>query len=242
MRHEFSSVVEGSSKNTSRPFIQIPGLWLKVHKMNEPFLTRELSRASGTNVLLGVLILAGILTVYHLMGLGRIGDEISTNTSIILSISSSLLRGAVGSIRFVFTVGLALFGYLVPVYPLWGVLFGTVIAYYVSTGITFRVATLLGGKGTYGGQSYLQSLFFVPITGVCALLTFIPYAGPFISLALSLYAFVLHIRAIKVSHRLSTGRAIGALAVLILVVAPFDVMLTLLIRAVSQIPILSGTP
>jgi hypothetical protein len=83
----------------------------------------------------------------------------------------------------------------------------------VSAGLIFVGARFFGGKGEFGAQSYLQSLYFVPLGIVQVAVAFVPKVGTVLSAILSIYSLVLGVRAVKVSHKLTTGRAIGALLV-----------------------------
>ena len=76
MSEEQFPTYESPPVDTSpRPFGEIPGLWLKVTQMTEEFMAQEASRASGTTVLISVVILAVV--------------------SAILSAISSLIWGAI---------------------------------------------------------------------------------------------------------------------------------------------------
>ena len=174
---------EPSAEIGPRPFGEIPPLWFKVFQMHEDFLASELPRASGTNVLLSVLIMAVVASLAGAVG--------------------ALLQDAVA-----------------PLAGLCGGLLGGFISFYLSAGIIYVGARIFGGQGTFGGQAYLQSLFFVPLGIVQWIVTMIPVVGPVLSVVVSVYNLVLSVRAIKVSHKLPTGKAVGAILVpLVLVFA-----------------------
>jgi len=175
MAQEPLLVTEEPSVETSpHPFGEIPPLWLKVFQMHEDFFASELPRASGTNVLLSVLIMAVVASLAGAVG--------------------ALLQDAVA-----------------PFAGLCGGLLGGFISFYLSAGIIYLGARIFGGKGTFGGQAYLQSLFFVPLGIVQWIVTIIPFVGPVLSVVVAIYNLVLMVRAVKVSHKLSTGRAVGAI-------------------------------
>jgi hypothetical protein len=185
-----------------RPFGEIPPLWFKVFQIDEDFLSSELPRASGTNVLLSVLIMAVVASLAGAVG--------------------ALLQDAVA-----------------PFAGLCGGLLGGFISFYLSAGIIYVGARIFGGKGTFGGQAYLQSLFFVPLGIVQWIVTVIPAVGPVLSVVVTIYNLVLSVRAVKVSHKLSTGKAVGAilapLAVVIALAACVIAILLVLGPAVGEV-------
>jgi hypothetical protein len=187
-----------------RPFSEIPGLWVKVLQMTEDFLAGEAPRASGSNTLISVLILAAI--------------------SMVLSVISSLILGGVQTAflppeyRDVAAVGV---GQNV-LCTLCGGIVITVIGFYLSNGLSYLGARVLGGNGDFNTQTYLVSLFAVPAGIVSGVLTLVPCLGLLAALAVSIYAVVLNVRAIKVTHDLTTGKAVVAVlwpVVLILILA-----------------------
>ena len=98
-----------------------------------------------------------------------------------------------------------------------GGLFGTLLGFYLGNGVIYLGARIFGGGGDFGTQTYLQSLFVVPIgivSSVLSLVYVVPSVGPCVGglamLALAVYTIVLNVRAIKVAHDLTTGKAIAA--------------------------------
>jgi hypothetical protein len=201
-----------------RSFMDMPELWLKILQMSEDFFALEAPRANGSTVLISVLVMAIITAV--------------------LSTISSLLWGGAQTMmmseqyREAAAVGLgssALCGVC-------GGLVGGILGFYLSTGINYLGARAFGGTGDFGTQSYLQSLFVVPIGIVSALVGLVPYLGIAVGLGLSLYAIVLNVRVVKVVHRLTTGKAVAALIVpglvLMVVVACIVVVVLILLGPV----------
>jgi hypothetical protein len=79
-------------------------------------------------------------------------------------------------------------------------------------GLNYLVARLLGGTGNFVTQAYLASLFYVPLGVVSGLVSLVPYyVGSLVSFAISIYIIALSVRAIKVVHQLTTGRAVVAI-------------------------------
>jgi len=89
----------------------------------------------------------------------------------------------------------------------------------IGAGLLYLLARLLGGNGDFGRYAYLLASFQAPITILNAVLNFIPVAGGCLAIAFSLYGFILAYFATKVEHNLSSGRALIAVLIpLILIV------------------------
>lgn len=92
-----------------------------------------------------------------------------------------------------------------------------VVFFAISVALVQWAAKLFGGNGTFDKLAYAFSAINVPYAVVAAVLTLlgiIPYVGiltGLIGLALSIYAVVLGVVAVKAVHGLDTGKAIGAL-------------------------------
>jgi hypothetical protein len=219
-----------SFEDTSpRPFGEIPPLWLKVVQMTEDFFAQEAPRASASNTMISVLIMA-------------VATAIFSAISALINIGIRQVTGMSVYDRDTFVVGIG--GAVVC--SLCGGLLGTVLGFYLSNGLTYLGARVFGGSGDYGSQTYLQSLFFVPVgivMSAVALVNGIPIAGPCIvtiaALALAIYSIVLNVRAIKVVHNLTTGKAVAAVfapALIIVILACILIgMLTLLGPVIGDI-------
>lgn len=222
------SPYESPATLSPRPFSEIPGLWVKLFQMTEEFFAQEAPRASGSNVLVGLLVLAAVSAVFSaissLIGGGMMAaftpaeyrDAAVTSTGV--SVVSSFCTGLVG----------------------------TIIGFYLGSGILYILARIFGGSGNFGTQTYLQSLYAVPlgiVTSVVSLVTVIPVAGACLAglvvLAASIYGIILSVRAIKVAHNMTTGSAVAAVLAptLILLIIPclVIVVLALLGPAVGNI-------
>jgi hypothetical protein len=85
-----------------------------------------------------------------------------------------------------------------------GVLYG----FYTFQIVLFIVARLLGGKGSFGAQSYVQSLFYAPLSMVQQVLAVIPVAGRLLFALLAVYSLLLTTTSLKAAHGYSTWRAV----------------------------------
>ncbi len=233
MYKDQSSTYENSvsSVDTSpRPFGEIPALWLKVTQMTEDFFAQEAPRASASNTMISILIMAVVTAILSAI-------------SALISMGIQQVMGTSVYDQDTFFIGMG--GAVVC--SLCGGLLGTVIGFYLSNGLTYLGARVFGGDGDYGTQTYLQSLFCVPIgivTSAVMLINVIPIAGPCIggiaALALAICAIILNVRTIKVLHNLTTGKAVAAVFVPILIVSVmmaciFIVMLVLMGPAIGEI-------
>jgi len=87
------------------------------------------------------------------------------------------------------------------------------IGFLISSGIYFVVAKLFGGTGEFEEQTYLLATFTAPMTIVNSVISLVPLLGLCISFFLFIYQIVLTFFAIKVSHNLTTGRAVGVVLI-----------------------------
>jgi hypothetical protein len=182
-----------------RPFEQVPGLWFRLFQMDDDFFAREAPRANGVATLIGVLVytFATVLVSFvYLNFLPNFGDVVP---------GADQFRD-IGSLS-----GWYLLCQLVIV-PL---------GFYLVNGYYYVVAVILGGKGSFNAQSYLISLFTVPVGIVSLLVSLIPCVGALVSLALSLYALLLTVRALGATHQYSVGRSLlTAISPLLLLLIP----------------------
>ena len=103
------------------------------------------------------------------------------------------------------------------------------LSFYVVSGTQYLAARAFGGNGDFLKQSYVQSLFVVPVAIVRVLVGLLVvlvaavfgraspavgiYAAAAVGLVLGVYAIVLHIRALKTVHGLTLGKTIGVFVV-----------------------------
>ena len=182
-----------------RPFGEIPGLWTKVLQMTEQFFAQEAPRASGSNTLISILIMAVVSSV-----LASISSLIWGGTQMAF-LPPEYQEMAVGAGSNV-------------VCSLCSTLIGAAIGFYLSNGLVYLGARIFGGSGDFTTQAYLASLFAVPVGIVSGLVGLVPCVGLIAVLAVSVYAVVLNVRAVKVAHNLTTGQAVAAVLVPALVI------------------------
>lgn len=106
-----------------------------------------------------------------------------------------------------------------------------VIGWLVISGILYVFAKVFGGKGNFTTQSYLISLYTVPLVIISSVLNLIPIIGGALSFILALYGLYLLTMSLKQAHKVSTGKAVAiwiipviALTVLALLVAAAFIM------------------
>jgi hypothetical protein len=85
---------------------------------------------------------------------------------------------------------------------------GVVCGFYNFEIVLFIAARLLGGKGAFGTQAYLQSLFYAPLSVVQQVLTVIPGVGRLLFAMVAVYSLLLTTTSLKAAHGYSTLRAI----------------------------------
>lgn len=111
------------------------------------------------------------------------------------------------------------------------------ISFLVWSGILFIIAQLFGGDGSFEEQSYLLATFTSPILIVNSVVNIVPVLGWCISLIISIYQLVLTYFALKVSHNLSSGQAVGViltpLIILFLCICCFSVAIVALASNVA---------
>lgn len=86
----------------------------------------------------------------------------------------------------------------------------TPIMGYITQGIYWVIAKVLGGNGTYTEQTFFGSMLsgaFAIITPAIIVISFIPCLGTLISLAIVIYELYLAYRIIKTVHKLDELRA-----------------------------------
>jgi hypothetical protein len=106
--------------------------------------------------------------------------------------------------------------------------FGSIISvplgFFIYAGVQYLLSKMFGGQGTFLGQAYTALLFVVPIEGaiiVASILRIIPVVGNYlyylIALGLGIYAIVLNVAQIRVSQRLTTGKAVWVVLIPVIV-------------------------
>ena len=203
-----------------RRFLELPALWLKIGEMNENFFSSELQHTSISNTLFSVLLVTASTAIITLIagGLGFI-------TGYAHAPASTNLVGAVQTAGILTIVLDCISAIIIP------------LMFYLDNGIAFISALIFGGKGKYSSQTYLDSLYYVPLAilgGLIGLLAAIPKAGLYIvavlTLGIAIYALVLRVRVFKIVHEFGTARAIvSVLAPLVLLLIPVCAIILLVI-------------
>ena len=93
----------------------------------------------------------------------------------------------------------------------------TLIGAFIGVGIIWIFAKILGGKGTYTQLFFLVSLFAIPMA-VIGLVIVIPAVGSILGLLVGLYTLYLWVMAVQSSQELSTGRAVAAVLIPIILI------------------------
>jgi len=197
--------------NTARPFTEIPPLWLRLGQMNVSFFSNELPHASASNTFFSVLVATGFAVMVAILSSLISGIRGFTHPPLGLSSAQALWT----------TTGMGIFLCCLE-------MTSVPLGFYFRNLVIFVLALIFGGKGKYSVQAYLSSLYYVPLTlisGALGFVAYLPFVGNFIVgltvLGVLIFDFVLNIRLLKVAHNLSTGRAVGALLVpVVLILIP----------------------
>ena len=88
---------------------------------------------------------------------------------------------------------------------------GAILNLALSGGIQNLLARFFGGGGNFKRTAYALSAFLAPMAVVTSLVAIVPVAGSCLSFPLGIYSFILNVRALKASHSLTNGAAIGVL-------------------------------
>lgn len=190
----------GNGRYLPRPFAEVLKLWLQLGEMNEDFFKRELVHTFWLNTLLGVLVITGVTALFAFFKALLVRSIPFWNTPVVIQSHAFADTYARGFTR-----------------PNWLLFLVYPIIFYGSNGITFLVTRIFKGEGSFWTQTYLLSLIVVPISlliSIVSLFALVPYAGAYITylltLALEIWGFVLFIRAFKVVHDFTTGKAVAA--------------------------------
>ena len=143
--YEEQDTVETYEEETSRPFSEIPRLWLQIFQMTEEFFRREAPRASGSNTVLSLLIAVAVPFIVPLIPIMAMMQFMVDQGTIHVATHEAVL---------------IMMSILQPLAGL-----------YLINGVIYVLARVFfGGKGDFGTQVYLQSLYTVPIVVVMTVL------------------------------------------------------------------------
>jgi len=174
--------------------------WLSFFGMTEDLLLAEQEKANTEDTLLSVLVhTIAAVVIFLITGFLQF-QQITT-------ILGEQLP------EFGFNLGMIFFLILI------GTVIMTPLSFYLSVGLQYLGARLFGGSGEFKSHAYLMAMIQVPATilgGVVSLLYYVPIVGFLAGLAgfvLSIYTLILTVRLVKVSHDVSTGRAIAGILI-----------------------------
>lgn len=92
------------------------------------------------------------------------------------------------------------------------------IFFLIGSGLWYLIAKLFGGTGQFEEQTYLLATFNAPIMIISAFLGAIPFVGGCVSFFVWIYQVVLTYFAMKVTHNLTSGKALMVVLVPLVVV------------------------
>ena len=92
----------------------------------------------------------------------------------------------------------------------WGVLvpLGVLYGFYTFEIVLFLFARLLGGRGSFGTQCYLQSLFYAPLALVQQVAVAVPVIGQLLFAVVAVGSLIPTTTSLKAAHGYSTTRAV----------------------------------
>lgn len=122
-----------------------------------------------------------------------------------------------------------------PPFSSWAVIapLGVILGFFNFQIVLFIFARLLGGKGSFGDQAYVQSLFYGPLAVVQQVFAVMPIVGRALFILLATYSLVPTTTSLKAAHGYSTLRAIitWLMPIVLNVVVVFVVVMVLISRA-----------
>ncbi len=110
---------------------------------------------------------------------------------------------------------------------------GVVLGFYDFQIVLFIFARLLGGKGSFGGQAYAQSLFYAPLAVIQQVLAVIPVVGRALFVLVAIYSLVPTTTSLKAAHGYSTLRAVitWLMPIVLNVVVVYAIVMLSIVRA-----------
>ena len=82
------------------------------------------------------------------------------------------------------------------------------VGFLIGALIWFVLAKIFGGDGDFEGQAYLMATYTAPLMIVNSVISIIPFLGACVAFFLALYQIALTYFMLKVSHNLSSGKAL----------------------------------
>lgn len=108
---------------------------------------------------------------------------------------------------------------------------GAYVGFFITAGLIYLLARLLGGTGEFLEHVWLLSLVWIPIQVATSVIGVIPVLGGIVQFVLAIYAIILYIYATSSAQRMTLGRS--TVAVLIPGIALAAIVLILLIIATA---------
>jgi hypothetical protein len=105
----------------------------------------------------------------------------------------------------------------------------SVIGLAISAAVQNFLVILFGGNGSFGRTAYALAAYLAPVAILTAVLGIIPTVGQCLTSLLGIYNIVLNVRALRASHSLSTGSAIGVMLAPTVIIFIFGCVLILLV-------------
>lgn len=198
---------------------QLPNQYIKVAtKPSAQSFAEEMGKASWDITLVQILIYAVLVAI-----LGYLSTLV-TPGGIASYSSTDLSPSAIQSIVYLTSLGMLIW---IP------------IGLFIGEGVTYLIAKVFGGTGSFLRQMYAGLLYAVPLGVIGGLIALVPVLGGLVGFALSIYGIVLRVFSLMAVHRLSGGKATAVvlLPVLILFVVVCGLGLALsaaLFAALSQ--------
>jgi uncharacterized protein YjbI with pentapeptide repeats len=190
----------------------------------EPIQRTESWSYSWSEVWFGALIQPSVKTFE-----GFAQDPKATSTRAYTWIFTSALVSAL----ILILIQLVLLGSVDIVAPIVAVIV-PVVAFAVSTGITYVIARALGGTGTYAQHAFAVAAYVAPLALISNVVSLIPYVN-LLNYLLVVYGIVLQVIAIKAVHRFGWGKAIVPLSPFILIAIAVIAFLLLIGPVVGEV-------
>lgn len=112
-----------------------------------------------------------------------------------------------------------------------------VIGLAINAGLQNLLAVMFGGKGDFSRTAYAIAAYLAPMSILALAVSFIPIVGGCLGLPISIYNFILNIRALRAAHSLPTGTAIG-----VLLAPSFIFFILICLLAFGMASVIGATP
>jgi hypothetical protein len=182
--------------------------WLSFFFMNEGFLADEAEKANTEDTFLSMLVFTiAAVVITMITGFIQFQRIIVLLPQLMAEMGESMPPLDIN------------FG-VIFIVMLLGTLIMTPLSFIITSGLQFLGVKIFGGSGDFRTHLYLLALIHVPFTilsGVISLLGLILemwFVIGLIGLGLSIFTLIIYVRAAKAVHNVSTGRAVGGVLIL----------------------------